>query len=125
MGIEASEAFLVGEVRPECEPHVGPWGQDHLLARSLLCVCRLSAAEGCQLLVLSLNLSAERTGERSAGLGCLQAQRAHGALLGEVRLGLEPCSASESSGLCLRLPSLSPARTQQCLHGAGCPSGSL
>lgn len=26
MGIEAGEAFLIGEVRPEGEPHVGPWG---------------------------------------------------------------------------------------------------
>lgn len=68
MGIEASEAFLVGEVGPEREPHVGPWGQDHLLAGGLLSVCRLSATEGCQLLVLSFNLLAERTGECSTGL---------------------------------------------------------
>lgn len=60
MGVEASEAFLVGEIRSEREPHVGPWGQDHLLAGSLLCVCRLPTAEGCQLLVLSFNLLAER-----------------------------------------------------------------
>lgn len=69
MGIEASEAFLVGKVRPECEPHVRPWGQDHLLARSLLCVRCLPATEGCQLLVLSFNLLAERMGECSAEFG--------------------------------------------------------
>lgn len=63
MGIEAGEAFLVGEVRPEGEPHVGPWGQNHLLSRSLLCVRRLPATEGCQLLVLSFNLLGERRGE--------------------------------------------------------------
>lgn len=63
MGIEASEALLVGEVRPEGEPHVGPWGQDHLLSWSLLCVRCLPATEGCQLLVLSFNLLAERRGE--------------------------------------------------------------
>lgn len=63
MGIKASEAFLVGEVRPEGEPHVGPWGQDHLLSWSLLCVRCLPATEGCQLLVLSFNLLAERRGE--------------------------------------------------------------
>lgn len=56
MGVKASEAFLVGEIGSEREPHVGPWGQDHLLARSLLRICRLPAAEGCQLLVLSFNL---------------------------------------------------------------------
>lgn len=69
MGVEAGEAFLVGEIGPEREPHVGPRGQDHLLARSLLCVGRLPATEGCQLLVLSFNLLAERTGEHLAGLG--------------------------------------------------------
>jgi len=60
MGVKAGEALLVGEVGPEREPHVGPRGQDHLLAGSLLCVCRLPAAEGCQLLVLSFNLLAEK-----------------------------------------------------------------
>lgn len=68
MGIEASEAFLVGEVRPEGEPHVGPWGQDHLLSWSLLCVRCLPATEGCQLLVLSFNLLAERRGEPGASV---------------------------------------------------------
>lgn len=78
MGVEASESFLVGEVRPERESHVGPWGQDDLLARSLLCVSCLSAAEGCQLLVLSFNLLAERMGECSSGLGtCLLGSTEH------------------------------------------------
>lgn len=95
MGIEASEALLVGEVRPEGEPHVGPWGQDHLLSWSLLCVRCLPATEGCQLLVLSFNLLAERRGEPGEPAVCSL----------EARLGLEPSSVS-------------PARTRQCLHGA-------
>lgn len=120
MGIKASEAFLVGEVRPESEPHVGPRGQDHLLARSLLCVCGLPAAEGCQLLVLSFNLLAERMGECFAGLGCLQARE-----LSCRRSGLESCSAPQSSHLCLCFPSLFSARALQYLCGAGCPSSSF
>lgn len=70
MGIKASEAFLVGEVRPEGEPHVGPWGQDRLLSWSLLCVRCLPATEGCQLLVLSFNLLAERRGEAGEPAVC-------------------------------------------------------
>lgn len=56
MGVEASEALLVGEVGPESQPHVGAWGQDDLLAGGLLRVRRLPAAEGCQLLVLRFDL---------------------------------------------------------------------
>lgn len=56
VGIEASEALLVGEVGPESQPHVGARGQDDLLARCLLGVRRLPAAEGCQLLVLRFDL---------------------------------------------------------------------
>lgn len=56
MRVESSEALLVGEVGPEGEPHIGPWGQDDLLPGSLLGVCCLPATEGCQLLVLCFNL---------------------------------------------------------------------
>lgn len=56
MGVEASEALLVGEVGPESQPHVGAGGQDDLLAGGLLGVRRLPAAEGCQLLVLRFDL---------------------------------------------------------------------
>lgn len=56
VGIEASEALLVGEVGPESQPHVGAGGQDDLLAGGLLRVRRLPAAEGCQLLVLRFDL---------------------------------------------------------------------
>lgn len=56
VGIKSRESLLIGEIGLESDGHEGARGEDHFLARGMLSVRGLPAAEDCQQLVFSFYL---------------------------------------------------------------------